>query len=310
MTTLSPARPPASSKIEVHRLSGRIGAVLGGVDLAADLSEETIADIRQALVSNKVIFFRAQHLEPASQQAFAQRFGPLTIAHPTVESLEGEPKVFELDSLDGGRANHWHTDVTFTDRPPTASVLRAVQLPAFGGDTIWANTVTAYEELPEPLRLLADSLRALHTNDYDYGRKAKNAEDRRYGRRTEQFVSTIFQTEHPVVRVHPESGERSLLLGGFARQILGFSTSESADLIRIFQQHVTRPENTVRWRWQPGDVAMWDNRATQHYAVDDYGDQQRRVQRVTVAGSIPVGVDGRPSVAKVGDASYYSPVAA
>jgi taurine dioxygenase len=234
----------------------------------------------------------------------------LTIAHPTVESIEGEPNVFELDSADGGRANHWHTDVTFTDRPPTASVLRSVTIPPYGGDTIWANTVSAYEGLPESLRVLADGLRAIHTNQFDYGRKLeRDRSGQPAGKRADQFTSLIFETEHPIVRVHPETGARSLLLGGFARQIVGLSSGESADLIRVLQSHVTRPENTVRWNWRVGDVAVWDNRATQHYAIDDYGDQRRRSQRVTVAGGIPIGIDGRPSIALVGDASFYSAVA-
>jgi alpha-ketoglutarate-dependent taurine dioxygenase len=313
--TITSSKPLSNERtsrpIQSRRLAGRIGAEVSGVDLATKLDEQTVVDIREVLLSSKVVFFRDQHLDAASQQAFAERFGPLTIAHPTVESIEGEPNVFELDSVDGGRANYWHTDVTFTDRPPTASVLRSVVIPPYGGDTIWANTVAAYEELPDSLRVFADGLRAIHTNQYDYGRKLERERSgQSAGKKAAQFTSLNFETEHPVVRVHPETGDRSLLLGGFARQIIGLSSSESADLIRTLQSHVTRPENTVRWNWRVGDVAMWDNRATQHYAIDDYGDQRRRMQRVTVAGSIPIGIDGRASVALVGDASFYSPVAA
>lgn len=184
-------------------------------------------------------------------------------------------------------------------------------IPEFGGDTVWANTVAAYHDLPESVRQLANHLRAIDTNQYEYGRKLEREKAGKLaGPRSEQFVSRIFETEHPVIRVHPESGDRSLLLGGFARQLVGYSTVESSDLIRILQQHVTRPDNTVRWQWRVGDVAIWDNRATQHYAIDDYGTQHRRMHRVTVAGSIPQGIDGRRSVALLGDASYYSPVAA
>ncbi len=308
MSTIFPARSLMRQRVEIHRLSGRIGAVIGGVDLGTGLAEELVAEIRDALLAHKVLFFRAQHLADSDQLEFASRFGTLTAAHPTVESVPDEPHVFELDSLDGGRANYWHTDVTFTDRPPAASVLRAVSLPAFGGDTIWANTVSAYEQLPEHLRSIVGGLRAIHTNDFDYGRRlAREAEAA--GRKTQQFTSTIFETEHPVVRVHPDTGERSILLGGFAKHVVGLSTIDSADLIRTIQSHVTKPENTVSWRWQPGDVAMWDNRATQHYAVDDYGDEHRTVRRVTIAGPVPVGIDGRASVATVGDASAYSSAA-
>ena len=295
--------------LDVRPLAGRIGAEISGVDLAAGPSDSAISAIRGALLVHKVVFFRDQpNLTPAGHLAFAARLGPLTIAHPTVGSIEGEPSVFELDSESGGRANNWHTDVTFVDRPATISILRGVQFPPYGGDTIWANTAAAYDDLPDHLRVLADRLRAVHTNAYDYARAKQPVESGAAEKRREQFVSTVFETEHPVVRVHPETGERSLLLGGFARHIVGLSSSESHDLIRAFQHHVTRPENTVRWQWRAGDVAVWDNRATQHYAVADYGAARRVVQRVTVAGSIPVGIDGRPSRSLKGDADAFSPV--
>lgn len=174
---------------------------------------------------------------------------------------EQEPHVLELDAQrGGGKANAWHTDVTFVDRPPAVSILRAITLPPYGGDTAWANTATAYQSLAPELRTLAESLRALHTNEYDYAEQAgggvgaKSDRDERHHR--EVFLSTIFQTEHPVVRVHPETGERALLLGQFVKRILGVSGSDSRYLLELFQRHVTRLENTVRWRWAPGDVAV------------------------------------------------------
>jgi len=292
--------------LEIRRLAGRIGAQIDGVDLASDLDEGIVSGLRRALLAHKVIFFRGQdRLDPAGHQALARRFGPLTKAHPTVSALEGEPDVFELDSARGGRANNWHTDVTFTDRPPAASFLRGVTFPDYGGDTLWANTVAAYEKLPDSLRALVDGARAVHTNAYDYAREHGGGGK---ATRASEFVSTIFETEHPVVRVHPETGERSLLLGGFARHIVGLTAAESADLIRNLQSRITVPENTVRWQWRPGDVAIWDNRSTQHYAINDYGQERRIVQRVTIAGAIPVGVDGRPSASIKGDAGAYSVV--
>ena len=295
------------TKIGVRRLAGNIGAEITGVDTAGVLGDDAVAQIRQALLGHKVVFLRDQSLDYARQVAFAERLGPLTLGHPTLVSPPGQPLLEEIDSRKGGRANYWHTDVTFVDRPPAFTLLHAVVIPPVGGDTIWANTVTAYESLPEELRDLADRLRIVHTNDYDYASVYGRGE--RVDAATEaaqrQFLSTVYETEHPAVRVHPETGERSLVLGGFARTVLGFSPQASRDLIRILQDYVTRPENTVRWQWRVDDLAIWDNRATQHYAIFDYGTEHRRGERVTVAGLTPVGVDGRPSVARKGNASAY-----
>jgi alpha-ketoglutarate-dependent taurine dioxygenase len=297
--------------IDVRRIAGHIGAEITGVRVAADLPGDVFAIIRQALYEHKVVFLRGQgHLNDAEQAGFARQFGELTTAHPTVPGTKQEPHVLELDAQrGGGKANAWHTDVTFVDRPPAVSILRAITLPPYGGDTAWANTATAYQSLAPELRTLAESLRALHTNEYDYAEQAgggvgtKSERDERHHR--DVFLSTIFQTEHPVVRVHPETGERALLLGQFVKRILGVSGSDSRYLLELFQRHVTRLENTVRWRWAPGDVAIWDNRATQHYAIDDYGDLPRQMHRVTVAGHVPVGVDGSRSVAVKGESAAY-----
>jgi alpha-ketoglutarate-dependent sulfate ester dioxygenase len=305
--------PPA---LHVRQLAGNIGAELGGVDAAADLSDDAVGQVRAALLRHKVVFLRDQHLGYDSQVAFAQRLGSLTLGHPTLASPPGQPFLEEIDSAKGGRANHWHTDVTFVDRPPAFTLLHAVVIPPVGGDTIWANTVSAYESLPPELRDLADRLRIVHTNAYDYaattgrvGRAepggAESSADLIAAERREEFVSRIYETEHPAVRVHPETGERSLVLGGFARSVTGFSPQAGRDLIRILQEYVTRPEQTVRWQWRVGDLAIWDNRATQHYAIFDYGTEHRRGERVTVAGPVPVGVDGRPSVALAGEAEAY-----
>jgi len=286
----------STTRLSVTRLAGNIGAEISGADTGDPLSDDAVAQIRQALLDHKVVFLRDQNLDYASQVAFAERLGPLTLGHPTLVSPPDQPLLEEIDSHKGGRANHWHTDVTFVDRPPAFTLLHAVVIPPVGGDTIWANTATAYQSLPPELRELADQLRIVHTNDYDYAAvEAAQA----------QFVSTVYETEHPAVRVHPETAERSLVLGGFARTVLGFSPQASRDLIRLLQEYVTRPEQTVRWPWREGDLAIWDNRATQHYAIFDYGSAHRRGERVTVAGPVPVGVDGRPSVALKGDASAY-----
>jgi taurine dioxygenase len=286
--------------LDLHPVAGRIGARIDGVRLSADLDADTFDAINAALLHHKVLFFRGQHhLDDAAQEAFARRFGD-TVAHPTVPAVDGG-SLLELDSLHGARANSWHTDVTFVDAYPKVSVLRAVVIPLFGGDTVWANTAAAYQHLPEPLRQLADTLWALHTNAYDYASTHVEADSAQLKRYREVFTSTVYETEHPVVRVHPETGERTLVLGHFVQRLKGLSAQDSAHLLQVFHEHVTRLENTVRWTWQQGDVAIWDNRATQHYAINDYGAARRVVRRATVRGDVPVSVDGRTSVVLKGE---------
>ncbi|MFF3182720.1 MULTISPECIES: TauD/TfdA dioxygenase family protein [Rhodococcus] len=303
-----------TSDIRVVRLAKNIGAQIEGVRLAGDLAPDVVRLIHETWLEHKVIFFRDQdHLTEEGQHEFAKLFGILPkTAHPTVQ--DKADKIFMLDSKDGAPANVWHSDLTSTDRPPKAAILRAVSLPPYGGTTIWASTTAAYNQLPEELKLLADNLWALHTDHHDYqtapealeNYQALSVADR------EQLLSEVndyltgrFATEHPVVRVHPETGERALLLGGLVDRILNVSESESRALLRIFQDRITTPENSIRWSWRIGDVAMWDNRATQHYAVADY-DHRRIMHRIAVAGDVPVGVDGQRSRVLKGDASTYS----
>lgn len=212
-----------------------------------------------------------------------------------------------LAATRGMAANSWHTDVTFVDRYPAFSVLRGVAIPPYGGTTVWANTVAAYDALPEPLKALVEHLWAVHTNAYDYAAESENDADadlKSY--RKEEFSRIAFKAEHPVVRVHPETGERSLLLGHFVERFVGLNTAESHALFNVLQARITKLENTVRWTWSEGDVAIWDNRATQHYAVADFDTEYREVRRITVAGDVPVSVDGRPSRQIEGDAASFA----
>ena len=225
------------TRLSVQQLGGRIGARLDGVRLGADLTDADVAAIRAALLRHKVVFFRDQgHLDDAGQVAFAERMGPLTTAHPTVNT--GSAHVLQLAATQGMAANSWHTDVTFVDRVPALSILRGVTIPPYGGTTVWANTVAAYEALPLALRALVDQLWAVHTNDYDYVAVVEDPEgdgperdalDRRL------FRSTAYETEHPVVRVHPETGERSLLLGHFVKRFVGLNSSESTAVFQLLQ---------------------------------------------------------------------------
>ena len=300
------------TRIAVNKLGADIGAQLDGVRLGGDLPAETVAQIRAALLANKVIFFRGQHhLDDDGQQAFARLLGDLTQPHPTIRST-GLGNILPIDA-EYGKANSWHTDVTFVDRVPAISLLRAVTIPAYGGSTTWANTAVAYDRLPDSLKALADRLWAVHTNVYDY---AGHVDEYRVGgvdvkeqSHRDELRSEVYETEHPVVRVHSETGERALLLGHFVKRLVGLSTTESAAIFGLLQARVTKLENTVRWQWAPGDLAIWDNRATQHYGVADYGDLARRLHRVTIAGDVPVSIDGVRSTARVGDASAYSALA-
>ena len=289
---------------DVRKLTGRIGAEIVGVDPAADLDAETVEFLNRALLEHKALVFRGAPLTDEQQERFAARFGGLTTAHPTVASAPDAPRVLPVDS-EKGVANHWHTDVTFVQAPPKATTLSSKVVPPYGGETLIANTGAAYRDLPEPLRLLADSLWAIHTNDYDYA-QPEEALDEQTKQNRQEFTSIAFRTAHPVVRVHPETGEEGLYLGGFAQRLVGLSASESRDLIRLFQSYITRPENIVRVAWEPDQLVIFDNRITQHYAIDNYDHLPRRLHRVTVAGDVPVGLTGEKSRVIEGDASHYT----
>ncbi|MGB3772604.1 MAG: TauD/TfdA family dioxygenase [Rhodococcus sp. (in: high G+C Gram-positive bacteria)] len=287
------------------KLGANIGARIDDVQLGADLSDDVVSEINDALLEHEVVFFRGQyHVDEDVQYAFAERLGVPTTPHPTVRSRG--VRSLAIDST-YDKADSWHTDVTFVDRVPKASILRAVTLPPYGGTTAWASTTAAYEQMTPALRALVESLWAVHTNVFDYSAAAAEkavsaaAEDYRA-----EFRSEYFEVTHPVVRVHPETGKRSILLGHFAKSFPGMSSSEFRAIFELIQNRVTRLENTIRWSWEPGDIAIWDNRSTQHYAVSDYDNQYRRLERITLAGDVPVDVQGRRSRVVAGDASGYS----
>jgi alpha-ketoglutarate-dependent sulfate ester dioxygenase len=298
-TSKAPSEATPKATLTVTRLSSRIGARIDGARLGGDLDAATVGQIRQALLRHKVIFFRDQHhLDDVAHQAFAARLGT-PIAHPSVPydlQQDTAPIITPINS-EYGKANQWHTDVTFVANYPAASILRAITLPDYGGSTLWASTAAAYADLPEPLKHRTENLWALHSNRYDYavgvdGSPPQTDEQKAF--RT-AFEKPDFRTEHPVVRVHPETGERTLVAGNFIRGFVGLDNYESQVLLQLLQRRITLPENTIRWNWEAGDVAIWDNRATQHRAIDDYDDQRRVMHRVTVMGDVPVDVHGQRS---------------
>lgn len=280
----------------VTKLTSRIGARLDGVRLGGDLSEDVVAGIRSALLEHRVVFIRDQHhLDDEAQYAFASLLGT-PIGHPAGAHLadRDRPVITPIDS-EYAKATQWHTDVTFVPNYPAMSILRAVTLPRYGGSTLWASTAAAYDALPEPLKRLAENTWALHSNRFDYVPTSADAITDQQAALRDAFQKTDFRTEHPLVRVHPETGERTLVAGGFVRSLLGFDDEDSRAVLGLLQRRITLPENTIRWSWEPGDVAIWDNRATQHRAVDDYDDQRRLMHRVTLMGDVPVDVHGESS---------------
>jgi taurine dioxygenase len=281
---------PAPSRLAVQPLGPSFGARVEGVDLAA-ASEADVAAVRQALVEHKVLFFPGQRLDADGQVALGGRLGEVTASHPVREGLDdAHPQIYAIDSYDGGFADIWHTDVTFVKRPPLGSILRAVELPAYGGDTSWADLELAYSSLSAPLRALADQLVAVHDGSKEWGYYLTQ---RRQGQGSEWDGETFRRldpVEHPVVRVHPETGRKSLFVNpGFTTHVKDVSDAESRGLLDIFFAHLTKPEHIVRHRWSVGDVAMWDNRSTAHYANRDYGDVRRVMHRITLRGDAPVG---------------------
>ncbi|SMC22587.1 taurine dioxygenase [Andreprevotia lacus DSM 23236] len=286
------------SGITVTQLAGHIGAEIGNVDLAGPLSDAVINDIRQALLKWKVVFFRNQQIDHAQQVAFTSRFGEVTYAHPHEdEPIEGHPQILPIDRSRYERRNglrrssyesRWHTDVTAAVNPPAGSILRAVDVPSFGGDTQWANLVAAYEGLSAPLRALADTLKAEH-------RFAANTRIPAGSKLAKRFADNPLVAVHPVVRVHPETGERALFVNpGFTSHIVDVSPAESEKLLELFFEQVTKPAYTVRFHWNNGDIAFWDNRATAHLAPQDLDhiEVERVLYRTTITGDVPVGVDG------------------
>jgi len=275
--------------IRIQPVTAVIGAEVTGVDLTKPLEPDVVNAIETALLRWKVLFFRAQHMSEEQQIAFGRRFGELTRAHPVQGSLDGYPEIYAVEAGQLRSTSHdarrrdtgGHTDITFVANPAKASILRGVTIPEYGGDTLWTNLVAAYEDLSAPIRSLVDGLQAVHRwHNYDGSVPAGQA---------------VPSAVHPVVRVHPETGERALFVNPiFTTHILGLSSRESYLLLDLLFHQIGRPEFSVRFRWQPGSVAFWDNRATAHVGPVDLelAHLEREVRRVTIAGDVPVGPDG------------------
>ncbi|MCW2757361.1 MAG: alpha-ketoglutarate-dependent taurine dioxygenase [Nocardioidaceae bacterium] len=285
--TQSQTRP---STLTIDRLGPSSGAEVIGVDLTT-LADDQVAAIRQALVEHKVLFFRGQDLDDGAQVDLGRRLGELTAGHPVATSTEVEhPEIYNIDSADPefSFSDVWHTDVTFMEKPPLGSILRAVQLPAYGGDTSWVDSQLAYDSLSEPVKVLVDGLTAVHDGNREWGQYLRRREGQGNLWDGKQ-VTELPPVEHPVVRVHPESGRKGLFVNpGFTSHVVGVSEAESRGILDLLYAHLTKPEHTIRHRWQAGDVGIWDNRSTSHYANRDYS-EVRVMRRITLAGDKPVG---------------------
>ncbi|MFJ3640354.1 TauD/TfdA dioxygenase family protein [Streptomyces sp. NPDC090108] len=311
-----PAGPERVNGVEVRPVAGHIGAEITGADLAGPLDDDVVALIRRAVLRWKVVFFRGQKLDHAGHVAFARRFGePVVLGRRGGASPAGHPEVeTTADRLELGgrfgmehdewlrRRRHsllrgWHCDHGARIDPPAATVLRAETVPPYGGDTTWANLAAAYAGLSAPVRAFVDGLRAEHRLGVGY--QPRPGEDAYLRHLQDHQVASV----HPLVRVHPETGERVLSVNGYyLEQIADVSRPESAALLEMLLEQAVRPEYTVRFRWEPGSVAFWDNRATIHLAPGDSAHLgfPRIMHRVMLAGDVPVGVDGRRSRAVVG----------
>ncbi|MFD6310528.1 TauD/TfdA dioxygenase family protein [Streptomyces nigra] len=304
--------------IEVHPVAGHIGAEITGVDLAGGLDDTEVAAIRGAVLRWKVVFFRDQRLDHTGHVEFARRFGePVVLRRRGSASPEKHPEIeTTADRLELGgrfgmehdewlrrRRHHllrgWHCDHGARVDPPAATILRAETVPPYGGDTTWANLAAAYAGLSAPVQRFVDGLRAEHRLGVGY--QPRPGDDAYVRHLLDHQVATL----HPLVRVHPETGERVLYVNGYyVEQIDGLSRAESAAVLDMLLEQTVRPEYTVRFRWRPGSVAFWDNRATIHLAPSDTAhlDAPRIMHRVMLAGDVPVGVDGTPSQPLTGTA--------
>ncbi|MFA7323211.1 MAG: TauD/TfdA family dioxygenase [Candidatus Nanopelagicales bacterium] len=279
--------------LKISPITRAHGAVVEGVDLSQELSDATIAEIWQAVLQHKVLFFKGQSLDSDGQIRFGSLFGGLTPSHPIAGPLDPEhPQIYEVDAYaKDSRNDTWHTDITFTRTPAKATILRAVKVPAIGGDTLFTDLEAAYDSLAAPVQGLVDQLTAVHDGSKSFAEHVEANIDFNIWE-GEQY--RLVPVRHPVVRVHPETGRKSLFVNPeFTRSIDGVSKYESRAILDLLFTHITKPEHIVRHRWSDGDVGLWDNRNTAHYANYDYGDFRRVMERVTLVGDEPFGPVGR-----------------
>lgn len=274
--------------LDLHPVSGVLGAEVRGIDLGAPLDDDTVAAIRAAFVEHHVLVFRGQELSPDQQIAFGHRFGELD-THPFVDGNADHPEIVDVITVADDRTNFgggWHTDVTFLEEPDLGSILYAVDLPPAGGDTLFADQHAAYEALSPTMRAMLDGLTATHTAGPQYAEGGLSTLSKEMQTKNAHLAAST--VEHPVVRTHPETGRRGLYVNrAFTTRINGLHRAESAALLDFLCDHATSERFTCRVRWEPGTLTMWDNRSVQHYALHDYAGHRRHMRRITVKGDRP-----------------------
>jgi taurine dioxygenase len=274
--------------IRVTPLSPALGAQIDGLDLSQELAGATVNRLNELLVEHQVLFFRNQPITPHAQADLAARFGSLHV-HPIYPVLPDLPQIMVLDTHPQFLPDNdnWHTDVTFSQTPPLAGILAAKRIPPSGGDTLWSSGLAAYEALSQPLRALLEGLTAEHSVAKSFPAERWQS-DPAFKERYERAVAKHPPVTHPVVRTHPVSRRKALFVNeGFTTHIKELKPEESRALLTYLYAHASRPEFTVRWRWQRDDIALWDNRVTQHYAIADYLPERRTMHRATVNGDRP-----------------------
>lgn len=273
-----------SQTLNIRRVAGALGAEISGVDLSGALSDQTVAAIRAALVEHQVIFFRDQDLTPAQQVAFGVRFGPLNI-HPYVTGMAGQPEVMEIIKEPSDRINFgggWHSDMSFLETPAIGSILYAVELPEYGGDTLFASQAAAFDALSPGLQKTLEGLNAVHSASREYSAQGASAQ-KRGAMQVAEADGYVGEYVHPMVLVHPETGRKALYVNpAFTLKIEGWKTSESKALLDYLFNHCRYEGFTCRFAWAKGSVAFWDNRSVWHFALNDYPGQRRHMRRVTV----------------------------
>ncbi len=284
----------AYEKIEITPIAGALGAEIGGVDLSQTVDDETFTEIRRAHGEFHVIFFRDQKITPEQHLAFGARFGDFDI-HPFAAGLDDHPAIMpvvkEAADNTGNFGGTWHSDVTFRERPPLGSILYALEVPTHGGDTLFANMCRAYDTLSEGMKDMLEGLTAMHSASRPYG--LSDSPIKQNGPKSPSMKVRLGEdaeklTEHPVIRTIPETGRKALFVNHvFTHNFTGWTTEESQPLLDTLYAHALRPENTCRFRWRKGSVAFWDNRCTQHNALNDYHGQRREMHRVTIIGERP-----------------------